>query len=126
MLEERAAEKNIQLSATIFTDRELEQDMDPGETENAIEESRRLRQAMQDLASLATLPATWVGRGPEGIARSLTDALFNTLSLDLIYVRLAGVERALIEVIRTRHGSDRAEDEAVRTSVAVLLKAEET
>ena len=60
-------------------------------TENAIEENRRLRRTMRDLVALSTLPAVWTGLGPEGIARSLADVLFATLSLDLIYIRLPGL-----------------------------------
>ncbi len=102
--------------------------MDPAEAENAIEENRRLRQTIGNLVSLSNLPDIWVSLGPAEIARSLANALFDTLSLDLIYVRLASVESVPIEVVRTRHGSDRTgdEDEAVKTSVAELLKAEET
>ena len=60
--------------------------MDPA---NALDENRRLRRTMRDLVALSTLPAVWTGLGPEGIARSLADVLLNTLSLDLVYVRLA-------------------------------------
>ena len=61
------------------------------QSENAAEENRRLRRTMRDLVALSTLPAVWTGLGPDGIARSLADVLLNTLSLDLIYVRLAGL-----------------------------------
>ena len=57
-------------------------------TENASEEVRRLRRTMRDLVAHSTLPAVWIGLGPEGIARSLAYVLLNTLSLDFIYVRL--------------------------------------
>ena len=56
-----------------------------------LEENRRLRRTMRDLVALSTLPAVWTGLGPDGIARSLADVLLNTLSLDLVYVRLAGL-----------------------------------
>jgi hypothetical protein len=59
--------------------------------ENAIEENRYLRRSMRDLVALSTLPAVWTGLSPDGIARSLADVLLNTLSLDLIYVRLEGL-----------------------------------
>ena len=81
--------------------------MDP--SENAVEENRRLRRTMRDLVALSTLPAVWVGLGLEGIARSLADVLLNTLTLELIYIRLAGVE-----VVRSKHRHDPAHDEAVR------------
>ena len=98
--------------------------MDPAA--NAIEENRRLRRTMRDLVSLSTLPAIWIGLAPEGIARSLAEVLFNTLALDLIYVRLAGVGGGPVEVVRTRRRSDPTQDEAVKASVAGLLKADET
>ena len=82
-------------------------------TENAIEENRRLRRTMRDLVALSTLPAVWTGLGPEGIARSLADVLFATLSLDLIYIRLPGLpNEGSIEVVRSKHGPGGANDEA--------------
>ena len=92
--------------------------MDPAEI--AIEDVRRLRQMGRDLVSLSTLSAICGGLGPDGMARGLADYLFDTLSLDLIYVRLPGVGRGLIEVVRTRHGSDRSEEEAVKASRALV------
>ena len=75
-----------------------------GPAENALEENRRLRRTMRDLVALSTLPAVWTGLGPEGIARSLADVLLNTLSLDLIYVRLAGLAgEGAVEVVRSKH-----------------------
>ena len=87
--------------------------MDP--TENSIEENRRLRRTMRDLVALSTLPAVWTGLGPEGIARSLADVLFSTLSLDLIYVRLSGrTTPDEIEVFRSTNCSDAAHEEIVK------------
>ena len=92
-------------------------------TENAIEENRRLRRTMRDLVALSTLPAVWTGLGPEGIARSLADVLFATLSLDLIYIRLPGLtNQSGIEVVRSKHGPGGANDEAVKAAVAPLLE----
>ena len=45
---------------------------------------------MRDLVALSTLPAVWAGYAPEGIAESLADILLDTLSLDLVYVRVRG------------------------------------
>src|SRR5436305_13082030 len=89
---------------------------------NAREEVRRLRRTMRDLVALSTLPAVWTGLGPEGIARSLADVLRDTLSLDLIYVRLAGLsgERE-VEVVRSRRQTDPRHIEAVRAVLAPLL-----
>ena len=93
-------------------------------TENAIEENRRLRRTMRDLVALSTLPAVWTGLGPEGIARSLADVLFATLSLDLIYIRLPGLTKQ-----KTVSKSSAAStvpaaqiDEAVKAAVAPLLE----
>ena len=78
-------------------------------SENATDEVRRLRRTMRDLVALSTLPAVWIGLGPDGIARSLADVLLNTLSLDLIYVRLAGLTgEGVVEVVRCKHGPDAA------------------
>ena len=99
--------------------------MDP--SENAAEENRRLRRTMRDLVALSTLPAVWIGLGPEGIARSLADVLLHTLSLDLIYVRLAGLTgEGVVEVVRCKHGPDAAHVEAVRAALAPLLSADRT
>ena len=93
--------------------------------ENLLEENRRLRRTMRDLVALSTLPAVWTGLGLEGIARSLADVLLHTLSLDLIYIRLAGLTgEGAIEVVRSKHRSDAADDEAVKAAVAPLLKAD--
>ncbi|HSR96405.1 MAG TPA: PAS domain-containing protein [Kofleriaceae bacterium] len=59
---------------------------------------------MRDLVALSTLPAVWFGLPIPGIARGLADALLNTLSLDLVYIRLAsGTAGNITEVVRTRH-----------------------
>ena len=92
-----------------------------GPAEAALEENRRLRRAMRDLVALSTLPAVWSGLGRDGIARSLSDALLHTLSLDVVYVRTAGqAGKDLVEVIRSKH-RDPARDEAARASFASLL-----
>ena len=94
--------------------------------ENAAEENRRLRRTMRDLVALSTLPAVWIGLGPEGIARSLADVLLNTLSLDFVYVRLTG--RAGRGRGRSRPQQalpDAAHVEAVRAALAPLLDADQ-
>src|SRR3954454_19048784 len=89
--------------------------------ENAVEENRRLRRAMRDLVALSTLPAVWTGLRPDGIAPSLADGLLAPLSLDLIYVRLAGRTTAdVIEVVRSKHRPDAAHDGAVTAALAPL------
>jgi PAS domain S-box-containing protein len=97
--------------------------MDP--PANASEEIRRLRRTMRDLVALSTLPAVWIGLGPDGIVRSLADVLLNTLSLDLIYVRLAGLTgEGVVEVVRCKQGQDAADHEAVRAALAPLLRSD--
>jgi hypothetical protein len=90
--------------------------------ENALEENRHLRRTMRDLVGLSTLPAVWTGLSPDGIARSLADVLLNTLSLDLIYVRMESLTGdGLIEVVRGKHNPGTAPVEAVKTSLAPVL-----
>jgi PAS domain S-box-containing protein len=69
--------------------------------DDAAEENRRLRRTMRDLVALSTLPAVWMGLPVAGIARSLADVLLNTLSLDLVYLRLASRPGTSTEVVRT-------------------------
>jgi PAS domain S-box-containing protein len=79
---------------------------------------------MRDLVALSTLPAIWVGLGPEGVARSLADALLNTLSLDLIYVRLVGPDgSAVFEEARTKRGGGSIPLEAVKGALAPFFEA---
>ncbi len=81
-----------------------------------------MRETMRDLVALSTLPAVWIGLGREGIARSLSDALLNTLSLDLIYVHLPGhMGQRNVEVVRSKHCAGPAHDEAVKRAFAPLL-----
>ena len=93
-----------------------------GPAETALEENRRLRRTMRDLIALSALPAVWGGLGCEEIARSLCDVLLNTLSLDLVYVRLSGQTGKLtVEIVNSKH-RDPARDEAARASLAPLLQ----
>jgi len=92
-------------------------------SEHAVAENHRLRRTMRDLVALSTLPAVWTGLDPDGIVRSLADVLLSTLSLDLLYVRLADVTgEAVIEVVRSKHRLDPAQSEAARTTLADLVK----
>lgn len=96
-----------------------------GTPENPVDENRHLRRTMRDLVALSTLPAAWTGLSADGIARSLANVLLNTLSLDLIYVRLEGLTGdGMVEVVRHKHGSDAAHVEAVKTSLAPVLGAD--
>jgi len=90
---------------------------------NALDENLRLRRTMRDLVALSTLPAVWIGLGPEGIARSLADVLLNTLSLDFVYIRLTDLAgKGAVEVVRSKR-SPAVHVEAVRESLAPFLTA---
>src|SRR5579872_1271214 len=94
-------------------------------SENALEENRRLRRTMRDLVALSTLPAVWTGLSPEGIARSLADVLLNTLSLDLVYVRLTPrAGEGPVELVRSKR-SVATPIETVRAALASLLRADQ-
>lgn len=94
--------------------------------ENPLEENRHLRRTMRDLVALSTLPAVWIGLDPNGIARSLADVLLHTLSLDLIYIRLAGITReGGLEVVRSQHSPGCADLETVRAALAPLLSSDQ-
>src|SRR2546428_10256065 len=57
---------------------------------------------MRDLVALSALPAVWAGYQPRQVAEGLADALFSTLRLDLVYLRLPGQTQGQeIEVART-------------------------
>ncbi|AKJ27150.1 PAS domain S-box protein [Caldimonas brevitalea] len=88
----------------------------------AREENRRLRRTMRDLVALSTLPAVWSGLGGKDIASSLSEVLLNTLSLDLVYVRLRERSRTgLVEVLRSRPSQDPRRAAAAKASLATLL-----
>ena len=92
---------------------------DPPDT--GLEENRRLRRTMRDLIALSALPAVWGDLGRERIARSLCDALLTTLSLGLVYLRLAQTEGAPVEFIRSKHRNPER-DEAAKAAVTQLLQ----
>jgi PAS domain-containing protein len=61
----------------------------------------RLRTALRDLVALSTVPTTWVGREPAGIAAGLADVLVNSLYLDFAFVRLCDPSGgATVEITR--------------------------
>ena len=91
------------------------------------QEDRRLRQTVQDIVALTALPTTWTGLSPQEIVTSLSDALFDTLSLDLLYLRVGEVGRAgVVEVVRTstKSGSDAVDSERIRDSLESILSAD--
>lgn len=94
---------------------------------NAREENRRLRRAMRDLVALSILPAAWSGLGRREIARSLADVLRNTLSLDLVYVRLAQQSvGARVDVLSATRRSDPGGEDAAIAALAAALDDERT
>ncbi len=87
--------------------------------------NENLRRTMQELVELSTTPATWTGLTPEGIAQSLINVLFDTLSIELLYVRFGSSPKEdLVEAVRTRHGSQSAQMEAVKASLHSILSRE--
>ena len=71
------------------------------QSEQPAEEITRLQRCINDLVGVTALPATWSGGEPAEIVRTLLDVLFDTLRLDLIYVRLeVAVGEAPIEMAR--------------------------
>ncbi|HUG67448.1 MAG TPA: PAS domain S-box protein, partial [Pirellulaceae bacterium] len=94
---------------------------------NASDENRRLRRTVRDLVALSTLPAVWIGLGPHRIASSLADVLLDTLSLDLIYVRLAALNgEGMIEFVRRKNRSDALPVDVARAAFAPLLTTDQT
>jgi PAS domain S-box-containing protein len=69
------------------------------------EEIKRLQRCINDLVSALALPAIWIGGEPSQIARTLLDALFGMLRLDLVYVCLndpIGTPTEMVRLARSR------------------------
>src|SRR6266850_1394124 len=88
-------------------------------SESYAEGVHELRKTMRDLVALATLPAVWAGYSPDGVARSLADVLLNTLTLDLIYVRVR--DRHSAGELEVARGKGRATDATMVRTVATAL-----
>jgi PAS domain S-box-containing protein len=58
-----------------------------------------LRRAMRDLLALCTIPAAWVGREPDAIARGVVDVLVTALRVECGYLMLPG-DTANIEAMQ--------------------------
>ena len=72
------------------------------ELDHPNEEIKRLQRCINDLVSVTALPAIFSGSEQLQIVRTLLDALFSMLQLDLVYVRLKGpAGEAPIEMVRT-------------------------
>jgi PAS domain S-box-containing protein len=63
---------------------------DAGELE--VPEAVALRRAMRDLLALCTIPAAWVGREPDAIAKGVVDVLVTALRAECGYLSLSGNE----------------------------------
>jgi PAS domain S-box-containing protein len=58
------------------------------ELDHPAAEIKRLQRCINDLVGILALPASWIGRDPTHIARTLLDALESILTLDLVFLRL--------------------------------------
>jgi signal transduction histidine kinase len=78
---------------------------------------------MRDLATLSTMSASWARYDQERIADSLADVLMRTLSLDLVYIKLAGNgAKSGTEVARCSQIRDSVENrEAIRRLIDTWL-----
>ncbi|NRF67316.1 PAS domain S-box protein [Aquincola sp. S2] len=91
---------------------------------HAIEENRRLRRTMRDLVALSTLPAVWSGLDRDDIARSLSGVLLDTLSLDVVYLRLAGrTGKGAVDIVRCGRRHDTDYETTAKAALAALLNA---
>lgn len=89
-----------------------------------VAEVERLRQITRDVIAISTLPAIWGGLNPEGVVRSLSTVLLNTLHLDLVYIRLdnSGANDAIETLCRKHHRVAEPYLDQVRTALAPFLK----
>jgi PAS domain S-box-containing protein len=100
---------------------------DPEPSASVLRENRRLRRTVRDLVALSILPAVWSGSSRDEIARSLSDALRNALSLDWVYLRLAHHPgRARVEVVSGAHHGDPVREARVKFAIDRLLDEQRT
>ena len=59
-------------------------------SDSELREAVVLRRAMRDLLALCTIPAAWVGREPEAVAKGVVDVLVTTLRVECGYLMLPG------------------------------------
>lgn len=86
-------------------------------------EIRELRRTLREVIALSTLPAVWVGYDVRGIVESLADVLVNTLSLDLVFIRLDDTGR--LEVARgMRRPALEGRAESIGEALAPFLTAD--
>jgi PAS domain S-box-containing protein len=67
--------------------------------DSEIRETVVLRRAMRDLLALCTIPAAWVGREPDAIAKGVVDVLIAALRVECGYLVLGG-DPAEIQVMQ--------------------------
>src|SRR5882672_8981812 len=89
--------------------------------ERKVEEAKLLRRTMRDMVALSALPAAWVKLEPLQIAQSLAEVLQTILGLELVYLRLAGLDEPRSELARTRHG-DRADAADIGRALSPILE----
>jgi PAS domain S-box-containing protein len=81
--------------------------------ERPAQEIERLQGCINDLVGILGLSASWIGRDPSHIARTLLDALEGMLALDLVFLRLihptTGAPIAMARVAPGRQFSARAD-----------------
>lgn len=68
-------------------------------SESELREAVVLRRAMRDLLALCTIPAAWVGREPDAIAKGVVDVLVTALRVECGYLMLRG-NPANVEVMQ--------------------------
>ena len=89
-----------------------------------VAEVERLRQITRDVIAISTLPAIWGGLHPEGVVKSLSTVLLNTLHLDLVYIRLdnSGTDDAIETLCSKRHHVAEPYLHQVRSALLPFLK----
>ena len=74
------------------------------ELDHPVDETKRLQRCINDLVGLLGLSASWIGRDPSHIARTLLDALEGMLALSLVFLRLNPSTGAPIVMARVPPG----------------------
>ncbi len=86
-------------------------------------EIARLRNGLADLAGLLALSASWPGREAEDVIRTLAEALFASLSLDLVLVVVDAEPRCEFALTRRpgSFGTDRFDPAMAKAEVSSVL-----
>ena len=76
----------------------------PARSQDYAAENRHLRRCVNDLLSVLTLPAVWIGYEPLKIVETLADTLVSMLDLDFAYVRLyESYGEEPVDIVRAPH-----------------------